>query len=306
MIEKAWLHMLYECEIRNIDLPLDFVAHRLYPGATGEALIQRTDRLRKELIAEGHLVPPKAGKKGTNLDAKIRGHVRKYPGDADKLLQTRDVLFTEPMEDAQHADPTGFMLVHNRAARNKAANVIGKNNKGNAGNEHENLDSESTDEAAKSDDGGFDKDKAATPNDNKDKVKRFAKSLENPRTSARLRTAPKKSYKEVANLDSDYVVDADDEAVVNHKGGRSLNATHGYDHDDEEEEYGEDGDDLPTTESEGNHTNTTKRVTSQYQLPHDIAPFGAFDLTPGSFADEEDNIFVSLLTPYLGNGELTL
>ncbi|KAM0813272.1 hypothetical protein AB5N19_13265 [Seiridium cardinale] len=150
MMEKAFLHLMYESEVRNIELPLDAVAHRLYPGATGEALRQRFDRLRKEMIAEGHLVPPKAGKKSTNLNPKIRGHIRKFPGDPENILETREVLFTEPIDDAEFNDPTGFLLVHNASARTKVTKVtvVAEQDESDA---NHNSDSQSTDEPQESD-----------------------------------------------------------------------------------------------------------------------------------------------------------
>jgi hypothetical protein len=147
MIEKVLLHLLYESEVRNISLPLDFVAHRLYPGATGEALRQRAERLRKELIAEGHLVPPKAGKKKTNLDAKVRGHIRKVPGDSKNILETREVLFTEPLNDAEFNDPTGYQLVHNKSSQNKTPKATAAVVKRDESDANCNSASESSDEA---------------------------------------------------------------------------------------------------------------------------------------------------------------
>ncbi|KAK6075550.1 hypothetical protein SCUP515_05983 [Seiridium cupressi] len=150
MMEKAFLHLMYESEVRNIELPLDAVAHRLYPGATGEALRQRFHRLRKEMIAEGHLVPPKAGKKRTNLNPKIRGHIRKFPGDPENILETREVLFTEPIDDAEFNDPTGFLLVHNASARTKITKVTAVAEQDESDANH-NSDSQSTDEPQESD-----------------------------------------------------------------------------------------------------------------------------------------------------------
>lgn len=50
------------------------------PGSSGEAITQRLMRLRKELVAEGHLVPPVAQKPGGPIeDAAVRGLVRAHP-----------------------------------------------------------------------------------------------------------------------------------------------------------------------------------------------------------------------------------
>lgn len=50
------------------------------PGSSGEALTQRLMRLRKELVAEGHLVPPAPQKPGGPIeDVAVRGFVRAHP-----------------------------------------------------------------------------------------------------------------------------------------------------------------------------------------------------------------------------------
>ncbi|KAI0125002.1 hypothetical protein BJ170DRAFT_696548 [Xylariales sp. AK1849] len=116
MNEKFFLNMLYECEVMDIHLPWDQAAHRLFPGLTGGALQQRVVRLRKELVAQGHLVPPKSGR-GSSVDLAIRGYVREFPGDPNDLESVRPVRFDEPWEDPHFNDPTGSLLVHNKSAR---------------------------------------------------------------------------------------------------------------------------------------------------------------------------------------------
>lgn len=266
MIEKAFLHLLYECEIRNIDLPLDFVAHRLCPGATGEAMTQRAERLRKELIAEGHVVPPKAGKKGTNLNAEIRGHIRKYPGDAKNLLETRDVLFTEPMEDVAHADPTAYMLVHNRQSRDKRVKATAGSGKNVIHDAHHNSDSESSDSAGESE---------------------VDETPKKSRHSARLRSVPKKSLKEASDNDAEDEDDSYNESAtsVSHLGYSDSVGAADYgvnikDEDDGEALLGGRSDRVPP---------------QQYQVPDSLAAYGGVNVTPGSFADAEDNDLVSFL-----------
>lgn len=103
MAEKLILHIQYECARHKIDIPWDNIAHRLNPGTTGGAILQRLNRLRTTLVGEGHLVPPIAQKPGSRVvvDSKIRGFVRKYPEGHEDIFSTRPVMYTEPLEDRQ-------------------------------------------------------------------------------------------------------------------------------------------------------------------------------------------------------------
>ncbi|KAI1878974.1 hypothetical protein JX265_003151 [Neoarthrinium moseri] len=118
ILEKALLHLLYECDVQGIELPLDHVAHRLWPGATGEALRQRCERLRKEFVAAGHLVPPKI-RRGQEVSPLVRGVVRANQEDPTDLKTTRDVLFTEPFVETPTYDDSAFTLAHNKSCRKK-------------------------------------------------------------------------------------------------------------------------------------------------------------------------------------------
>ncbi|KAI1860775.1 uncharacterized protein JN550_011237 [Neoarthrinium moseri] len=127
MMEKALLNLLYECDVQGIELPLDHVAHRLWPGASGEALRQRCERVRTELLVTGHLVPPK-NRRGQQVSNLTRGVVRASPGDPNDLKTTRDVPFTEPFDENIVYDDAAFTYVHNRSSR-KEGKAPGVNRK---------------------------------------------------------------------------------------------------------------------------------------------------------------------------------
>ncbi|RFU80936.1 hypothetical protein TARUN_1221 [Trichoderma arundinaceum] len=101
MAEKLILHLHYECVRHKVNIPWDAIAHRLRPGSSGAAVLQHVNRLRKELLAEGHLVPPPAQKASpsTPFDPSIRGYVRDT--ESDDRNATRPVGFDEKMDDAK-------------------------------------------------------------------------------------------------------------------------------------------------------------------------------------------------------------
>ncbi|KAG6029050.1 hypothetical protein E4U41_000501 [Claviceps citrina] len=98
MAEKLLLHIQYECSRHKIALPWDAIAHRLHPGSSGQAVCQHINRLRRELVAEGHLVPPLPQKSGTYCPPEIRGFTRQDVHGSD-LETTRPVTFDEKIED---------------------------------------------------------------------------------------------------------------------------------------------------------------------------------------------------------------
>ncbi|PNP37887.1 hypothetical protein TGAMA5MH_10228 [Trichoderma gamsii] len=108
MAEKLILHLHYECVRHKVNIPWDAIAHRLRPGSSGAAALQHVHRLRKELLAEGHMVPPPAQKASplAPFDPSIRGYVRDPSGD-DKHA-TRAVRFDEKMDDAKINLPDAF------------------------------------------------------------------------------------------------------------------------------------------------------------------------------------------------------
>ncbi|UKZ86099.1 uncharacterized protein TrAFT101_001939 [Trichoderma asperellum] len=101
MAEKLILHLHYECVRHKVNIPWDAIAHRLRPGSSGAAVLQHVNRLRKELLAEGHMVPPPAQKASplTPFDPSIRGYVRDSSGDNKHA--TRAVGFDEKLDDAK-------------------------------------------------------------------------------------------------------------------------------------------------------------------------------------------------------------
>ncbi len=109
MAEKLLLHLHYECIRHRIVLPWDAIAHRLHPGSSGAAIVQHLNRVRKELIREGHLVPPVCQKPSANssVDPNIRGFVRQDPDGEDKD-STRPVHFDEKYDDLRFNLPDSF------------------------------------------------------------------------------------------------------------------------------------------------------------------------------------------------------
>lgn len=98
MAEKLLLHIQYECNRRKLNLPWDAIAHRFHPGSSGQAVGQHLNRLRRELIAEGHLVPPRSHKAAPPCDPSIRGYIRQDLEGGD-LEVTRPVFFDEKVDD---------------------------------------------------------------------------------------------------------------------------------------------------------------------------------------------------------------
>lgn len=109
MAEKLLLHMYYECIRYKMSVPWDAIAHRLHPGSSGTAVVQYLNRMRRDLVSEGHLVPPMPQKPGTssNVDPRIRGYVRKDPDSSDRET-TRPVYYDEHIPDAKFNLPDGF------------------------------------------------------------------------------------------------------------------------------------------------------------------------------------------------------
>lgn len=110
MGDKLLLNLYYECVRRNVILPWDAIAHRLHPGSSGAAIVQHMNRLRRELIREGHVVPPVCQKPGSKskIDSNIRGYIRKDLHGDDKDT-TRPVYFDETCEDPKLNLPDSFL-----------------------------------------------------------------------------------------------------------------------------------------------------------------------------------------------------
>lgn len=101
MAEKLLLNMQYELLRRGGQIPWQEIAHRLHPGSSGASVQQHLNRVRAELIAEGHVVPPQANTKvagAKRVDPAIRGFVRMFP-DSDDFKTVRPVRYEEGIED---------------------------------------------------------------------------------------------------------------------------------------------------------------------------------------------------------------
>ncbi|CAH0040947.1 unnamed protein product [Clonostachys solani] len=109
MAEKLLLHMQYECARHKIQVPWDTVAHRLHPGSSGAAIVQHLNRIRRELVAKGHLVPPATSRNGAvppeSTDPTVRGYVRKDMDGEDKE-SVRPVRYDEIMDDRKFNLPS--------------------------------------------------------------------------------------------------------------------------------------------------------------------------------------------------------
>ncbi|VUC23352.1 unnamed protein product [Clonostachys rosea] len=113
MAEKLLLHMQYELARHKIQVPWDTVAHRLHPGSSGAAIVQHLNRIRRELVAKGHLVPPATSRNGAippeSTDPTVRGFVRKDMDGEDKE-SVRPVRYDEPMDDRKFNLPSADNL----------------------------------------------------------------------------------------------------------------------------------------------------------------------------------------------------
>ncbi|KHO02049.1 uncharacterized protein MAM_01050 [Metarhizium album ARSEF 1941] len=105
MAEKLLLHIHYECTRHRLQLPWDAIAHRFHPGSSGAAIIQHINRLRREILAEGHLVPPLTQRSSaTPVDPNVRGFVRQDTECGD-IEATRPVYFGERIDDPKFSLP---------------------------------------------------------------------------------------------------------------------------------------------------------------------------------------------------------
>ncbi|RYP07331.1 hypothetical protein DL765_009188 [Monosporascus sp. GIB2] len=117
MMEKCTLNFVYECMRTQVKIPWDDIAHRFHPGMSANALKQRFDRLRKELIAEGHLVPPTDISHGRLYRGMVRANQNPIDGD---LKTTRIVHYEEPFLDSDFNLPDSTNFVHNPSIRSRA------------------------------------------------------------------------------------------------------------------------------------------------------------------------------------------
>jgi len=97
MIEKLMLHLQYEMHRRGIEVPWNEAVHRLSPGSSGQSATQHLNKIRDQLLTEGHLVPPLCGKVIQPQDPKIRGYIRDMGGES--VVDSREVDWEEFIED---------------------------------------------------------------------------------------------------------------------------------------------------------------------------------------------------------------
>ncbi|RYP48582.1 hypothetical protein DL768_005537 [Monosporascus sp. mg162] len=117
MMEKCMLNFVYECMCSHLKIPWEQIAHRFHPGMSANALRQRFDRLRKELIAEGHLVPPNDVSHASLYRGLVRANQNPIDGD---LKTTRMVRYEEPFLDSDFNLPDSSNFVHNPSTRVRA------------------------------------------------------------------------------------------------------------------------------------------------------------------------------------------
>ena len=103
MIDKLFLHVVYECHRRNILIPWDAAVHRLSPhtNSSGFAALQALNKHRDLLVSEGHMVPPLLGKLIIPQPRSVRGHIRDM--NASSPIATRVVRWNEAIEDRAHS-----------------------------------------------------------------------------------------------------------------------------------------------------------------------------------------------------------
>ncbi|KAF4126437.1 hypothetical protein GMORB2_0173 [Geosmithia morbida] len=109
MAEKLLLNLLFELGRVKTHIPWDVVAHRLHPGSSASAITQYTNRLRRDLLAEGHIVPPINGRNPTTTvpESEIRGWVRDESEGASQEA-IRPVTYDEEMEDRKYPLPCSY------------------------------------------------------------------------------------------------------------------------------------------------------------------------------------------------------
>lgn len=121
MVWKLILHFVYELNRFDCSIPWNEIGHRLHPGFSGNALRQKLDRVRKELIAEGHLVPPEPSHPLDGDGEEFRGLIRANANPRDRDFTTvRIVKWEEPLLDRDCNLPDAKTFVHNRSIRGKA------------------------------------------------------------------------------------------------------------------------------------------------------------------------------------------
>jgi hypothetical protein len=101
MMEKLMLHVQYECQRQGVQIPWDKVVHRLSPGSSGATAQQHLNKLRDQLVTEGHMVPPLIGKLGVPAPDAPRGYIRDMTSDDPHL--TKEVFWSDHVEDRKES-----------------------------------------------------------------------------------------------------------------------------------------------------------------------------------------------------------
>jgi len=96
-MEKVLAILRFECKKKGIEVPWDLVMRRLCPGATAQSLLQYLDKLRPQMLKEGHLVPPPLSSARTPGLENIRGYIEERFGTEKTLI--RAVGWDEQIED---------------------------------------------------------------------------------------------------------------------------------------------------------------------------------------------------------------
>ena len=121
MYEKLLLTVIYELGSEGSKIPWEKIAHRLSPGASPSAIKQRMEKLRLELLQEGHLVPPPASfGPGITHDNSIRGYLKNPDGSQ------RPVPFDEACE---HPKKSKFIPTMGSQPGRKTALAASRNDK---------------------------------------------------------------------------------------------------------------------------------------------------------------------------------
>lgn len=94
----------------KVELPWDAIAHRFHPGSSGTAVQQHLNRMRKDLVAEGHLVPPPFNK-AKPADPSIRGFMR-ADEEGDDITTVRPIRYDEDVPDRKFSLPVGDRVIH--------------------------------------------------------------------------------------------------------------------------------------------------------------------------------------------------
>lgn len=97
MIEKLFLHLIYECHRADVALPWQEIMKRFAPNSTPESAMQQLNRVRETLISEGHMVPPLLGRRSVAQKPDVRGIIRDMAQENPKA--TREVDWQEDIID---------------------------------------------------------------------------------------------------------------------------------------------------------------------------------------------------------------